>query len=100
MRKKDDAAEALKGFLADNRTDEDVEIVWPHGGGEVRGMFSKLCVDKWIEQGVTTPDTPLYNERRVGGRVCVDRDELIICVYSGGRTFPDRIYPKDGISLG
>ena len=61
LRNKLDAADAFKEFLADTRTEGDVEIVRSDGGGEFRGRFSQVCVDNRIKQEFTTPDTPQYN---------------------------------------
>ena len=74
LRKKSNATEAFKHFLADVRADgvpSTVEIVRSDGGGEFSfdGSFGDLCRDRGIKQEFTCQDSPEMNgiaERALG----------------------------------
>lgn len=66
LRRKSDATEAFKQFLADVRADgvpSTVEIVRSDGGGEFcfDGDFGDLCRDRGIKQELTTADSTEMN---------------------------------------
>ena len=72
LRNKLDAVDAFKEFLADTRTEGDVEVVRSDGGEEFRGRFSQVCVDNRIKQEFTTPYTPQCNGVAEGGLALIE----------------------------
>ena len=96
LRNKLDVADAFKKFLADTRTEGDVEIV----RGECRERFSQVSVDNRIKQaGIHEPRYPPVL-RRGGAWAGTDRDVSAGRAHTGRRSLPDQLRPEDGISVG